>query len=56
MAINIRAGKTEKNGEMVAGRAGMVAGKAGMAAGRAGMAARRAGMAAGKNDIMAIFP
>ena len=49
MAINIRAGKTEKNGEMVAGRAGM-------AAGRAGMVAGRAGMAAGKNGIMTIFP
>ena len=49
MAINIRAGKTEKNGEMVAGRAGM-------AAGRAGMAAGRAGMAAGKTGIMTIFP
>ena len=49
MAINIRAGKTEKNGEMVARKAGMVAGKAGMAAGRAGMAA-------GKNEIMTIFP
>ena len=49
MAINIRAGKTEKNGEMVAG-------KAGMAAGRAGMAARRSGMVAGKAGIMTIFP
>ena len=42
MAINIRAGKTEKNREMVAGKAGMAAG--------------RAGMAAGKNGIMTIFP
>ena len=42
MAINIRAGKTEKNGEMVAGKAGMAAG--------------RAGMAAGKTGIMTIFP
>ena len=49
MAINIRAGKTEKNGEMVAG-------KAGMAARRAGMAARRSGMVAGKAGIMTIFP